>query len=396
MARSTAVVASILLGIPVCRGVVAQTPAALTTELRDQLAGYVVENYNSPEMYVVEKLRDHDVVFLGEWHRIRHDLELIQRLIPLVYEAGVHVLATEFARRADQPLLDSLVAAPDWDEALAREILFRMYVHWGYQEYVDVFRAAWELNRDLPDRAPIFRVVGVNNAPDWSVIESPSDEQNPQVRRQVWHGETEEDWARPILEQVERGEKVLAHMGFHHSFTRYRQPIVVDAEFVRFGDVRAGNWVYEALGDRAFTISLHSPWFSAQGYQAGFVRPADGLIDALFESSPGLRSLRVGFDVVGSPFADLPGETAVYRHGYESFDLATLCDGYIYQGPLESYRGVTPIPDFVNASNLERARLQSPMHRFRRARPVDFLAHARRLADIPRRFAALLRRPAGR
>jgi hypothetical protein len=58
---------------------------------------------------------DHDVVLLGEQHRIKHDAPFVQELLPRLAEAGVNILATEFARRED----------------LAREVLLRQLVPWG-------------------------------------------------------------------------------------------------------------------------------------------------------------------------------------------------------------------------------------------------------------------------
>jgi hypothetical protein len=41
---------------------------------------YITTHYQTPEEYLISKFKDHDIVFLGEWHRISHDPELIRRL----------------------------------------------------------------------------------------------------------------------------------------------------------------------------------------------------------------------------------------------------------------------------------------------------------------------------
>jgi len=354
------------------------------------LLQHLKTHYQTPEQYVLSKFKDHDIVFLGEWHRIRHDPELVQRLIPLLPSVGVHCLGFEFARRIDQPLVDSLLAAPEYDERLAQLILFRQYVFWGYQEYADIFKAAWQLNRLLPAGARPFRILALNNAPDWSPVRSERDRNSRRTMRKVWHGESEKDWAKVLLEQVvAKGEKALVYCGFHHAFTRYRQPRVANGRFYGFGDVRVGNHVFAKIGTRAITIYLHAPWPSADGYDKPSVLPADGYIDAvLAELEPQYQ--RVGFDVVGSPFGKLPGETSVYKHGYHNFTLDMICDGYVCQGPLSSYQGVTPIPGFVNETNIEEARRQSPDPSFRNATPEDFMQELAKDADIPTRFAHLL------
>jgi hypothetical protein len=76
----------------------------------------------------------------------------------------------------------------------------------------------------------------------------------------------------------------------------------------------------------------------------------------------------------------------VYSLGYDTFTLATLCDGYICQARLSDYEGVTPIDEFVSGSNLGDARAQSPDPRFRTASVEDFYQEAATTADIRRRM----------
>jgi hypothetical protein len=272
----------------------------------------------------------------------------------------------------DQSDIDSLLAAPAYDESLARTIVFRQYPFWGYQEYIDVFKAAWNLNHSLPKGSPRFRVLGVNNSPDRNFVKKEQDKDSGPVMTKVWHGETESDWADVILKQVvARGGKALVYCGAHHSFTRYRQPVSRDGQFIRFGDTRMGNYVDQAIGERAFNICLHRPWYSAKGYEAPPVLPADGYIDVAMCSLAG-NERRVGFDVVGSPLAALPGELSLYKFGYEHFTLGAMCDGYIYDRPFKDFEHVTPIRGFVNEGNLEDARSQSGDPALRNATPDAF------------------------
>lgn len=367
----------------------AQAVRELSSATRRDLIEHLQGHHQSPADYVLSTFKEHDVVFLGEWHRIKHDPILVQQLIPLLPGAGVYTLAYEFARRVDQPLIDSLLNTPEYDEQLARDIVFRQFVHWGFQEYVDIFKAAWRLNNTLPPGARRFRILGLNNSPDWSYITSQDDRDKGDVMRKVWHGESEEDWAKVVIEEViARGDKALVYCGIHHAFTRYRQPIAVGGKFIRFGDVRVGNYVYEKIGRRAFTIYLHAPWFNAAGYDAPPVLAADGSIDALLEELPP-EYQQAGFDLEGTPFGRLSGEMSVYKFGYENFTLETIYDGYVCQGPLSSYEGVTAIKDFVNEGNLAVARAQSPNPDMRNATVEDFYEGAVQDADIPRRLNAL-------
>ncbi len=353
-------------------------------EVIDRLKAYAEAHHVRPTDYVLSKFKDHDVVFLGEVHRVKHDVELVRDLIPHLYSHGICYLGTEFGRRVDQALIDSLIFSPEYDEALARRITLQQYVFWGFQEYVDIYRAAWQLNQSRPGNSPRFRILGLNNSPDWSQVKEGSDREKGDVMRKVWHGETEEDWARAILDSVvAKGEKILVYSGMHHAFTRYRQPIVVDGEFIRFGDVRMGNYVFDAIGDRAFSVFMHGPWSSAEGYGSSLVKPADGVIDhVMAELDPSL--LPIGFDTGGTPFGELKAETSFYTCGYDDFTLSLFCDGYIYQKPLSEYEGVTPIPDFINEGNIDYARAQCPNPDFRESDLEDFNVAIGRHADLTR------------
>ncbi len=366
-----------------------QTPGQIDEGIKTALIEFVKVHYQSPEDYVISRFKDHDVIFLGEWHRIKHDPELVQRLIPLLDSAGIHYLGYEFARRIEQPLIDSLLQAPTYDEKLARSILFKNFAFWGYQEYVDIFKAAWQCNRSSPNRKQPFRVLGLGNSPNWSIIKSQGDLENREVVAKVWHGETEADWAKPLFDSViSKGEKALVYCGIHHAFTEYRQPVVIGGKFIRFGDIRVGNCVYQKVGKRAMTIYLHAPWVSAEGYDTSPVRAADGYIDAVLNKL-GPKFERVGFDLRGTPFGRLPGETSIYKFGYQHFTLDTIYDGYVCQGPLSAYKGVTPIGDFITKENLDEARAQSPNPRLRELSAEDINKGIAEDADIPRRLAGL-------
>jgi hypothetical protein len=331
------------------------------------LKTYIEQHHLPPEVYLVGEFADHDVIFLGEVHRNKHDVEFVISLIPYLHSHGIFRLATEFARREDQHLIDSLLAAPAYDEELARRITFQQSPFWGYQEYVDVFKAAWEVNSGLAEGVERFRILALNDSPEWWHIEDEKDRDDPAVMRKVWAGGGERLWARVILDSaVARGEKILVHCGIHHAFTEYKQPVVGNGKFVRFDDSRAGNYVFKEIGKRAITVFMHAGWVPAEGYGKPYVKPADGIIDAAMELvDPSY--LPVGFSTRGTPFGDLPGETSIYKYGYEKFTLADFCDGYIYHKPFAEYEGVTPIPDFVNETNIEEARKNASNPRFRDA-----------------------------
>lgn len=315
------------------------------------LAKYLEKHGRSPEEYVVSKFVDHDVVFLGEFHRIRHDALFVQRLIPRLYAAGVYTLGIEFGARAEQSRVDALINAPAYDEGLARDILFRYDVTWGYREYEDLYRAAWELNHRLPPDAHRFRVLNLNYAPNWPALT-----EDPQSRRLLWpQGSADEFMARTILEEVVlHGEKALIYSGCNHAFTRFHQPRRGNGT-VLFATERMGNLVYAKIGNRAFNIYLDAP-FPVEYEANTWTWPAGG---AIARAAALASRSSVGFDVAGSPFGTLP-DRSVYSLGTPDFRLAMFCDGYVYMRD-EGDETIACDPLFVTPENLADAISRYPV-----------------------------------
>jgi hypothetical protein len=322
-----------------------------------ELTTFLDQNALSPEEYVISKFQDHDLVFLGEFHRIQHDALLVQNLIPLLYKAGIRHLGIEFACAAHQADIDSLLFAPTYDESLARNIFWRQWVFWGFQEYIDILKAAWRFNRSLPAGRLPFRVLGLNARMDWNYVWTPEERNYPEIMKKVLpDGDSDEVMARTIQREIlDKKEKALIYSGFNHAYTRFHQPIVDEktGELRRSANTRMGNRIYDQIGDRCFLIILHSPWEPARRDGRHHVYAVEGVIDALFAQRPPEKR-RVGFDVKGSPFGRLSDHTSVWSRSSKDFRLENYCDGWIFQKPLSQYEGCT-VPDawFTEANRLE-------------------------------------------
>ncbi len=331
-----------------------QRSSALSSSQRAELLPWLEEHGRPPEEYVVSKFADHDVVFLGEYHRIRHDVVLVQRLIPYLDRAGVRNLGLEFLLASDQPLIDSLLAGATYDEGLARRLFWDQWPWWGYQEYVDILRAAWDLNHSRARGAPPFRVLGLNSRGDWSRVWKQGDLDDPEIRRSVRpEGSSDSVMAATIQREVlAKGEKALVYSGIYHAITRFRQPSDPDSTGRprSFASQRMGNRIQAQIGDRCFLIFLHSPWPGAGGYSDAEVHPVDGVLDGLFAALPSGKR-RMGFDVAGSPLGRLPGRASYWGHAIPDFRAEMFCDGWIYQKPLREYEGVHVVPGWFNEGN---------------------------------------------
>jgi len=111
----------------------------LTPNHQTDILAYLASHGRLPEEYIVDSFADHDVVLLGEVHGVRHFVELVHNLIPRLYAAGVRNVGMEFGAVEDQEQLDRLVQAEEYDEKLARRLMFSYNVGWAYREYMDAF-----------------------------------------------------------------------------------------------------------------------------------------------------------------------------------------------------------------------------------------------------------------
>ena len=309
-------------------------------EKNDDLVSYLKSNGMSPEEYVLSKFQDHDYVLLGEYHRIKHDVELVLNLIPKLYESGINNLCIEFGNYEDQYLVDSLLALPYFDRELAKKIIFNSGPFWGYTEYIDIYKVAWEVNQS--GNKEKFRVINI------CPLYDPCKKGGARV-----DADPDSLMADVILKTViEKKEKALIYSGGHHAFTKYHQPIynTKKGSLLGYETKRMGNIIYNHVGERAFNISLHSPWRTKSDKP---VLPVNGIIDSVMQT---LGNKPVGFDVVDTPFGKLESNDSYYALGYPDFTLDKYCDGYIFQKALRDYEPVTVEPVFYNEENIGRVR----------------------------------------
>ena len=306
------------------------------------LINYLEEYGETPENYVIKKFDNHDYIIIGEFHRIKHDVELIVRLIPELYEKGVYHLAIESGAYSYQHLVDSLLNLPHFDRKLARTIVFKSQADWAFKEYIDIYETAWKVNQTIGSDEPKFRVINLS---------PPFDPCKKGIERFGGH-DYDRYMADVVLNELVRSDKkALIFAGAHHSFTSYHHPVYdfEENKLYKLEKTRMGNILYDSLNDRVFNIYLHFPWTSDKEWGKNFVPPVNGVIDSimgLFDNK------RVGFDTYNSPFGELPATDTYYAFGHPNFSLKMFCDGYIFQNQYEDYESVTMEEDFINSENL--------------------------------------------
>ena len=305
---------------------------------------YLKKQGQSPTEYVVSKFNHYDYVFLGEYHRIKHDVDFVSALIPHLYENGVRTLAYE-CEASSQAVVDDVLTAKEWNEQLLYHSLSTGFgIFWGYTEYLNIFKKVWEFNQTLKPDQPKFRIVLLTA--DWTPCQE-----------DAFANIEPDEFMADILEKevISKQEKALIFCGIHHAFTNYKQP-VYDFEqdtLVRLNDNRFGNIIHKKYSEKTFTVFLHSPWVSNQGWEAQCVKPANGMIDSLMAM---LGNVPIAFDVKNTVMGKLKADDTYYAFGYENFKLEDFCDGYIFFAPYKEMKFVTPEPNFYNEYIIERVK----------------------------------------
>ena len=332
--------------------------------MHSELKDYLLNEGKAPLDYVLDKFENHEIVLLGEMHYIRQQVEMYHQLIPLLPEHGISLFATEFGRREDQALIDELLGKEQFDFPLAKLITLRQEAFWGYQEYLDVYRLIWEQNRkNPPDRQ--IRCIGLNDPYNWKLYNKICREQkrepNAEERKLIWKDCDEKNWLRALNKYHVPGvTKVLGIMGSHHAFTRYREPDFTEEGgrkvFAGFNKVRFGNHVHEEYGDAVCNICFYDPWDSLES-DAPPKAPGGGIIEDII--SPHFSEL--AFDLKDSPVGEL-ADDSFYSLGYKDFRLRDISDGMIYTCKLTEFKNLTPIPDFIDADNLQEFRDYAPFN----------------------------------
>ncbi len=322
-----------------------------------RLVAYGSSAWRSPAEEVIRTFDAHDVVFLGEFYKIREHAALVRDLLPALSAAGVRSLGIEYALSESQPDIDALLAAPEWNEAEARRITFTWVVTWGFQEYLDIYHAAWEFNRSLAPGAKSFRIVGLGVRQRWELLLTEKDLQDTETLHKILaNGVPDEHMAEVIQREfLDKGEKALVYCSLQHAFTRYRsteyEQNMKDNGFTETR--RAGSILFDRVRGRVATLALHAPWPDSSA-QTGLAYPVDGAIDSLLGALPAEKQA-AGWDTAGTPIGRLPIDSGGYATGHEYLTLSGLCDGYIATGPLTSLHAATAIADFVPADAADYA-----------------------------------------
>jgi uncharacterized iron-regulated protein len=320
------------------------------------LVGWLDKNSNSPEGYVIDLFKRHQVVILGEFHHIKEHKDFVLDLIPQLYhKAGVRCIGWEFSRHSDNETLEKLVTSPEFDREAAIQFARGQLAHeWNSKEHWDFIERIWWFNKSLKPGQETMRFLGLDMDSDmcrFFIISKTKSQDSPEFK-EILAKLLKRD--KTMAEQVEKeivdkNQKGLVFVGRCHDFTHYEFPPEVN-----FGRDVMGNLLYKKFGDRIFQVWLGTGWL------------------APMEKVMKLRGHEpTGFDLYASPFANIlspPGWDA------PEVPLSKIARGYVYFGPRAKLHKNTPIKGFVTDDMFKKYKQYYEIdfgRKFKNAQEVD-------------------------
>lgn len=323
-----------------------RSPSSLQTSGSDErsidpseLVDYWRSHETPPIEYLAGKFADQRWVIVGEFHRVRHDVQLIAALVPILHETtDVRHLALEFLCRDHTGEANQRVTADAYDRGQMIDFFRTQFPGWPYEEYLEIFHATWESNRRWAEQRGEFRLVGLHPCIDWETVNYGTNPEAVAAER-AKQERYDEIMAEALEESVLRpGHKALVYTGIAHATGKFAEYRMGTEEQL----MRMGNLVYvEPFRDDMFFVALHAPFYD-HGSEKD-IYPFDGVLDELM-----LEFGRdIGFDVVGTPFQGLVHRNRS-QQAITAYSFGELYDGYVmFRTPIKEYVGVTCIEDWV-------------------------------------------------
>jgi len=356
------------------------------SEAIDQSIDYLSKNKMSPQEYIASKFATKDIVLLSEEHRVKENLELVKSLIPVLYKNGVTIIGMEFGASENQKTLDSLILAPEYNEDLARKLMFNYNSGWVFKGYTDLYKAAWLFNKSLSKSAKKFRILNLSYRYNWSSF---SGARTPEKMKKVFYKGNTEAYRFGIVEKeiIAKGEKILILTGDIHAFTRYKFPVYdfVGEDFVRLENGYFGNLLYAKYPQKVYSILLHKPFMNLPDTKPFWISPANGMIEALMQKR---NNEPVGFDLVNTPLGKLRDDS-YYSMGHKNFTLEDIYDGYVFLKPIKQLSGCDIDTAFLTEKNWEQAldNVADPDWRPRPKSLEEYWKQILEYADVPKIYS---------
>lgn len=298
---------------------------------------------------VADKFDNHSVVFLGELHKRKQDLEFFRDLIPYLYQTkGINIIGWEFGAVDYQNVADSIVTAADFDRKKAITIMRKSNYYWCYEEYLDIFKTIWQLNKNILQADEKIKFLQLNkpyipkrwNSPNQSVLLEERKKSFDNVLPEIVEKEV-----------IQKNKKILIYCGLHHSLTKFKTPKF----FFLKDNGRAGQKLYAKYPDKIFQIDLIAPfpprWLIykelTNSKTINYVYPFDAVFNQLYDSLKRPFALNAN----ETSFENLKDYNSFYAFDeFSGIKLKWFCDGAIMLTSFDKIEPVNVIPDWVTTA----------------------------------------------
>ena len=260
---------------------------------------FIKSQTTSPFDYLTQKIKNYNVVSLGEDHWVKDHMQfLADYLDHVANDTTFHIdaLAWESGNSIDQKKADTLMKSKTFREDLALQILRDApeTYGWPYKEAVEDIKALWRYNRV---QGKFTRLLLLD----------------PPYMLQLLDGDTyeytlsrDQSTANKIANYVGSNRKVLYYAGSNHTMRQFHSSYSQKSEMY-YVQATAGKILSTLYPNRVFTIKLWGALMGSNGYipttdDFRWERCGDGLADEAFRSN---GNHPMGFDIGGSPFANI-------------------------------------------------------------------------------------------
>ncbi len=302
---------------------------------------------SDPFKFVADKFDNYSVVFLGELHKRKQDLEFFSNLILYLHQTKkINIIGWEFGAAEYQKDADSVVTASEFDRKKAISIMRNSLYYWCYEEYLNIFKTIWQINKTITSDNEKIRFLQLNRPYNPRLLNSPDKSISLEEQRKGNFDNT----LPGIVEKevIKQNKKILIYCGLHHSLTKFKVPKL----FFLKDKGRAGQILYEKYPDKIFQIcllSLFPPrWFIykelTHNRNHKFVYPFDAVFNQIYDTLK--RPFAVNSN--DSAFAKLKDYNSFYAFDtWSGINFKNFCDGIIMLTSFDKIEPIKFITDWV-------------------------------------------------
>ena len=328
-----------------------------------EYAKYLKHNAVDATSYVLDKLKNYQIVAIGEDHWIADHTPFLCSVLKEAAknkETRPDIVAVEFGSELDQSTAQYVVSAPTFEPDSVYKILQHTPDVLGnpYKEYFDVFKCIWEINQTLPKdekiRMRMLDPAGIQDRFNKSKTKRDRDRDMSMFNK--------------LRLDFVKGNKIIFYAGQAHTQKQIRGANQTGLNY-SYNYPSAGFLIKSCYPKDVFTIDLWSPLNMGSGYEVNpetghWYEKNYGVYDNAFQE---YGNKACGFDIKDGPWSTIsmmeyfcaPGKEdewypAVVTDAspYSRYILlSSLIDGIVFIKPSKEFSGGQLIniytPDFI-------------------------------------------------